>query len=609
MNFSSIRTKVILIFIPLIIIPLLLGGIIGAVYFQDVLRHNIWDDNMAQAKAISALTTGYVHLSENYLMSIADRPLVIKAVEERNQSFLDDTTRYAAVESLAFDTVFITDNSGKVMSYNTMYTNRSSPDIIGKSLLDRPYVGPVLSTSRPAVAAMRSDIDGSPTIYVGMPIKDLNNTTVGVIVGTFDMMNFTDIIVGTSVKNSQYIYVVNGSGNVIVHSNKSYMINMADFSSLPAVHDVIAGKEGVNEQFNTIEGVEKLAAYSPVRSTGWGVVVALPTSVAYRPITNMLWVMASMILALAVVSLALAYSFSKSITDPILGLYNAARAITNRREYKQYLPLRRKDEIGQVAVCLDKMAQRIGEDREKITGERNAADEERKRAELYLDIMGHDINNLNQSILGNLELIREEANLTDEEKESIETSIASATSSAALINNVRKLQHISEDKTAAEVIDINGLISECIKEAPRPQDKEITINYIPRKGMWIKCTPLVKEIFCNLVNNSVKHSGPEVTIDIEAGETTMWDKKYYSISISDNGPGIADDIKPKLFARFGRGDTKAHGKGLGLYIVKSILEKCDGSVKVEDRVAGDHSKGAKFTVTLPAAEDRQNEKA
>ncbi len=609
MNLSSIRSKIILLFIPLIIIPLLLGGTIGALYFQDVVKHNIWDDNLAQAKAISALTTSYVNLSENYLTSIADRPLVIQAMEENNSSFLNETTRYTAVQSLEFDTVFITDSSGKVVSYNTMYSQPSYPDIIGKNYLDRPYVGRVLNTSRPSVVATRNDIDGTSAIYVGVPIRDSNNTTIGAIVGTFDMMNYTDLIVGTSVKNSQYIYLVNESGNVIVHSNKSYMADMADFSSVPAVQNVISGKEGVDEQFNPIEKDERLAAYYPVNSTGWGVIVALPTSVAYQPVTNMAWAIAALTLVLAIVSLAVAYAFSKSIIGSIIGLYDAARAITNRGEYKRYLPLHRKDEIGQVAVCLDKMAQRIGEDREKITNERNAAEDERKRAELYLDVMGHDINNLNQSILGNLEMIREEANLTDEEKESIEASITSAMSSAALINNVRKLQHISEDKTAAEAIEINSMISECIKEAPRPPDKKITINYTPGKSMWVKCTPLVKEIFCNLINNSIKHSGPEVTIDIETGDTSILGKKCYTVAVSDNGPGIPDEIKPQLFTRFGRGETKAHGKGLGLYIVKSILEKCDGSVKVEDRVPGDHSRGAKFIVTMPSAEDGQNGKA
>ncbi|MGE5403280.1 MAG: sensor histidine kinase, partial [Candidatus Doudnabacteria bacterium] len=73
-------------------------------------------------------------------------------------------------------------------------------------------------------------------------------------------------------------------------------------------------------------------------------------------------------------------------------------------------------------------------------------------------------------------------------------------------------------------------------------------------------------------------------------------------TVEDNGPGVPDDLKPKLFHRFQRGKTKAHGKGLGLYLVRSLVESYEGKVWVEDRVKGDHSKGARFVVMLPAAE-------
>ena len=58
----------------------------------------------------------------------------------------------------------------------------------------------------------------------------------------------------------------------------------------------------------------------------------------------------------------------------------------------------------------------------------------------------------------------------------------------------------------------------------------------------------------------------------------------------------------KLFTRFRRGQTKASGKGLGLYLVRTLVESYRGCVRVEDRVPGDHTKGAKFVVMLPAIE-------
>ena len=54
MKLNSIRVKTILILIPLVILPILLVGIAGTLFYRDVIRQNIWDDNLAQAKALSA---------------------------------------------------------------------------------------------------------------------------------------------------------------------------------------------------------------------------------------------------------------------------------------------------------------------------------------------------------------------------------------------------------------------------------------------------------------------------------------------------------------------------------------------------------------------------
>jgi signal transduction histidine kinase len=116
-------------------------------------------------------------------------------------------------------------------------------------------------------------------------------------------------------------------------------------------------------------------------------------------------------------------------------------------------------------------------------------------------------------------------------------------------------------------------------------------------------TALMKEAFCNIINNAIRHSKKDVTIDIAVEETTRDGKKFYDTIISDNGPGIPNELKAKIFNRFQRGETKAHGRGLGLFIVHSLVERAGGNVSAEDRIPGDYTKGAKFVVSLPAAEE------
>jgi K+-sensing histidine kinase KdpD len=77
-------------------------------------------------------------------------------------------------------------------------------------------------------------------------------------------------------------------------------------------------------------------------------------------------------------------------------------------------------------------------------------------------------------------------------------------------------------------------------------------------------------------------------------------RAYHKVSIEDNGPGIPDELKGKVFIRFNRDMTKARRKGIGLYLARSLLDGFDGRIWVEDRVPGDFSKGSRFVVMLPA---------
>jgi len=150
-----------------------------------------------------------------------------------------------------------------------------------------------------------------------------------------------------------------------------------------------------------------------------------------------------------------------------------------------------------------------------------------------------------------------------------------------------------------QAIMLISILVQCIKEAQRPSDRTVNINYQPRKGLLVKGSTLLKAVFCNLISNAIKHSTKDVTVDISAMESEKQGKPFYVIAIEDNGPGIPDNLKARLFNRFQRGVTKVTGRGLGLFIVRTLAERFGGSVTVEDKVPGDYSRGSKFIVALP----------
>lgn len=106
-------------------------------------------------------------------------------------------------------------------------------------------------------------------------------------------------------------------------------------------------------------------------------------------------------------------------------------------------------------------------------------------------------------------------------------------------------------------------------------------------------------IFRNLIDNAVKYAGkpPVVRVKLRVSNN------FAVVSIADNGPGIPNDLRSKVFARFVRlGDElqrKKPGTGLGLHIVNTLLKRARGKIKISDNTTEDS--GTVFEVKLPGA--------
>jgi signal transduction histidine kinase len=132
--------------------------------------------------------------------------------------------------------------------------------------------------------------------------------------------------------------------------------------------------------------------------------------------------------------------------------------------------------------------------------------------------------------------------------------------------------------------------------------KAVTVNLNGHEHCHVRANELLHDVFANLVGNAIKHTGEQADILVDLDVVRNKGRHCCRVIVEDDGPGISDDFKGRIFHRMLRGTTEAKGMGLGLYLVKSLVESYDGRVWVEDRVAGDHTKGARFVVMLPAIE-------
>lgn len=137
--------------------------------------------------------------------------------------------------------------------------------------------------------------------------------------------------------------------------------------------------------------------------------------------------------------------------------------------------------------------------------------------------------------------------------------------------------------------------------------REIQVDVkAPTGPVWVDCDEsLLLRVIENLLSNAIRYSpnGGRILMEVGAVAGGM-----VALAVADQGPGIPDDHKTRIFDRFYRVDSKRKGgpgTGIGLAIAKSIVEGHGGSIRIDDAVGG----GSRFVVELPQASRVANEYA
>jgi PAS domain S-box-containing protein len=229
-----------------------------------------------------------------------------------------------------------------------------------------------------------------------------------------------------------------------------------------------------------------------------------------------------------------------------------------------------------------------------------ALHDSKEEAELYVDLMSHDISNINQAGMGNLELLQDNVKLDVQGQERLSTALQAFEKSSELIKNVKKLQKVKKGDLQYEKIDISQVLDKVRTDYQTFPGRDITIHLKSDGGCFVYADTLLYDVFSNIVDNSIKHSSGPVHINIGLSVEEINDKKFYRVSIEDNGPGIKPDLKKRILNRVLYVDGIMSGKGLGLYLVKTLVDSFHGSIAIEDRIPGDYAKGARFVIVLPA---------
>ncbi len=245
-------------------------------------------------------------------------------------------------------------------------------------------------------------------------------------------------------------------------------------------------------------------------------------------------------------------------------------------------------------------------------------------SELLFDLLSHDIGNYHQIIRNSLDIITSiiKGNNNDTDSLSqgneeiflfLKTAKKAIDKSQSLLDNLRRLERLYTEKdlklTLKNLPDaVNNAYTTLEQTLTNinPQGKRIrfSLNIVDEYNNLTKINiiaeDLVEEIFINLFSNSVKYTeSSEVKINVLIREYFIAEVKYWMVTVSDHGKGIPDLKKQELFSRF---YSKAEGSGLGLSIVKTLVERYKGKIWVGDRVYEDYKQGTVFGMIFPASQ-------
>ncbi|MEX2684010.1 MAG: ATP-binding protein [Candidatus Sigynarchaeota archaeon] len=232
----------------------------------------------------------------------------------------------------------------------------------------------------------------------------------------------------------------------------------------------------------------------------------------------------------------------------------------------------------------------------------------------FIAVTSHELKTPLVSMCGAVEflLTNYKASLGSDELKFVEMINRGATRLKSLVNSLLDISQIQTGKIelVSKDDDFVMVLNRVVKEQEyllesRNQNLVITA---PPSLVFPFDTARIEQVLTNLITNAIKNTQPGGRIEVHVSKDDL--SKEITTSVIDNGVGITNEEKEKLFTRFGKInregvklDLDIQGTGLGLFITKEIIERHGGRIWVESE---GRYKGSKFTFVLPLEQKRKN---
>jgi len=290
-------------------------------------------------------------------------------------------------------------------------------------------------------------------------------------------------------------------------------------------------------------------------------------------------------IAAGVLAILLSLLVSLIFTKPIKELIEGTKSIA-KGDYKKRVNIHSEDELGELSHALNTMA---------------ACLEENQRLQQDLvTTMIHELATPLTNLTGYLEAMNDGLIKGKKRKETLELMSDEAARLTQMVKEVRELSHVQHPNFTIHPrkINLHNLVDKVITQM-EPQLKEKDLRIVFKSMAEHEVLKLdrdrIIQLLLNLINNAISFSPKEGSIIL----TLKKKEKFIELQIEDQGPGIPKEDLPHLFERFYRADQsrcrKTGGLGIGLSIVKEIMDAHDGTVIVKSTPG----KGSNFICQFP----------
>jgi signal transduction histidine kinase/ActR/RegA family two-component response regulator len=298
----------------------------------------------------------------------------------------------------------------------------------------------------------------------------------------------------------------------------------------------------------------------------------------------------------------------RSISEPILELARGARRIADENDFSVRASTRSEDEVGALVAAFNHMLDGLQrrDDELRVTHaelERRIeeANEANRLKDEFLATLSHELRTPLNAILGWAQILRRGGLEPAAVEQALETISRNALTQGQIVADILDMQRIAAGKLRLnlQALDLGPVIRRSIDTvSPAARAKEIEIQTVldVSVGPVLGDEDRLQQVMWNLLSNAVKFTpkGGRVLVEL------LKINSHLELTVEDTGPGLAPEFIPFAFDRFRQADsssTRRHGGlGLGLAIVRNLVELHGGSVAAGNRSVGS---GALFVVRLP----------